>query len=210
VVDVQRSEVRPIPTEDTAPANRIIGWLRRAWARLLGGQTPAASEHLVTPAKPASTLFRDEPCIQALEALASTMIPADDFDPGAGDLGFVSLAEMRARYEAGREELYATALHAVDVMAQDMFDKPNFVDLSPEERSTLLEAVREDQVNAEVWGQIRPSSFFGALWEDVVFLYCTHPDTWRRIGFPGPSFEAGGHPDFAQAQVFMGELSGES
>jgi ribosome-associated toxin RatA of RatAB toxin-antitoxin module len=209
VAEVQRGEVRPIPAEDTAPATRIIGWLSRLWARLFGGQAPAASERPVAPAKPVSTLFREKDRIQTLEALASTMIPADDFDPGAGGLGFISLAEMRARYEAGREELYATALHAVDVTAQAMFDKPRFVDLTSQERSTLLDAVRGDQVNADVWGQIKPSSFFGALWEDVVFLYCTHPDTWRRIGFPGPSFETGGHPDLAQPQVFMGEPSGE-
>ena len=209
VAEVQRGEVVPVSASETVPAGGLIDWFRRLWVGLFGKQIPTASEQAVTPAKPVSTLFRDEHHVQTLEALASTMIPADDFDPGVQDLGFVSLAEMRSRYEAGREELYATALNAVDKMARAMFDKPHFVDLAPEERTALLDAVRGDQVNGEVWGQLKPSDFFGALWEDVLFLYCTHPDTWRRIGFPGPSFEAGGYPDFAQAQEFMGETHGE-
>jgi hypothetical protein len=33
------------------------------------------------------------------------------------------------------------------------------------------------------------------------------PDTWLRIGFPGPSFEAGGYRDFDQPQEFIGETN---
>jgi hypothetical protein len=128
------------------------------------------------------------------------MIPADEYDAGVQGLGFASLVEVRARYEEGREEHYATALNAIDKMAQIMFEKPHFLALSPAERAQLLDAVRQGQVK-DAWGRIEPSAFFGALWEDVVFLYCTHPNTWQRIGFPGPSFDTGGHPDFAQAQT---------
>jgi ribosome-associated toxin RatA of RatAB toxin-antitoxin module len=210
VAEIQQGEVVPVSAPDTVPAGGLIGWLRHLWVRLFGRSAPATSKRPVSPAKPVSTLFRDEDRIQTLEALASTMIPADDADLGAGDLGFVSLAEMRSRYETGREELYAAALNAVDKMAQTMFDKPKFVDLAPKERTALLDAVRGDQVNGGVWGQIKPSNFFDALWEDVVFLYCTHPDTWRRIGYPGPSFETGGYRDFDQRQEFMGETREEA
>jgi ribosome-associated toxin RatA of RatAB toxin-antitoxin module len=205
VDELQRGEVAPISAPGTAPDDGAIGWLKRLWARIFGTQVARVPETTVDRAKPESTLFRDEHNVLTLEALASTMIPADDFDAGVQNLGFVSLAEMRSRYEAGREELYATALSAVDKMAQAMFDKPQFVDLTPAERTALLDAARQNQVNGELWDQTQPSAFFGALWEDVVFLYCTHPDTWRRIGFPGPSFDMGGYSDFSETQEFVGE-----
>jgi hypothetical protein len=31
-------------------------------------------------------------------------------------------------------------------------------------------------------------------------LYLSQPAAWRRIGFPGPSIELGGYPDFDQPQ----------
>ena len=33
---------------------------------------------------------------------------------------------------------------------------------------------------------------------DVCALYLTDPGVWGRIGFPGPSVERGGYPDFDQ------------
>jgi len=204
VVELQTGGVRPVAAP--AAAGGLLDWLKRLWARLFGGPEAApATAGPLTPARPASTFFRDEHNIQTLEALATTMLPPDDFDAGVQDLGFISVAEMRSRYEGGREALYRTALSAVDRMAQSMFAKPDFISLSPEERHAVLEAARQDRVNGEVWGEVKPSSFFGSLWEDVVFLYCTHPDTWQRIGFPGPSFDAGGYKDYDSPQEFMGE-----
>ena len=208
VTELQRGGLPPVSAPQAAARRGILGWLRGWWVRISARRAGPDPGQTVVPAKPVSALFRDEHRIQTLEALASTMIPADDFDQGTRDLGFVSLAEMRSRYEAGREQVYATALDAVDKMARRMFGKPYFVDLAAAEQAALLDAVRQGHVNDQEWGQIQPSAFFGALWEDVVFLYCTHPDTWRRIGFPGPSFEAGGHPDFAQPQPFIGEIHG--
>lgn len=200
VADLQAGRIRP-PAAAPA-AGGLVGWLKRLWARLTGRREAAPAP---AAAGPAAAFFRDEHTIQTLEALAGTMLPADDFDGGGQGLGFVSVAEMRSRYEGGREELYRTALAAVDRMAGAMFNRPDFASLLPEERRSLLDAVRQGQVSSEIWGEVKPASFFGALWEDVVFLYCTHPDTWQRIGFPGPSFDRGGYKDYAEAQQFMGE-----
>ncbi|MBE7553070.1 MAG: gluconate 2-dehydrogenase subunit 3 family protein [Anaerolineales bacterium] len=202
---LQRSGGVPPARPRIKEASGFLGWLKRLWARISGSGTsqPAAEERQVS-AKPA--FLQNEHFLQTLEALASTMLPPDDFDAGVQDMGFVSVVEMRARYEAGREALYVTALQAVDQMARSEFNKPGFVDLSPAERTALLEAVRQNRANGADWDGVKPSSFFSALWEDVVFLYCTHPDTWQRIGFPGPSFEAGGYRDFDQVQQFMGQM----
>jgi hypothetical protein len=64
-----------------------------------------------------------------------------------------------------------------------------------------LDLIRQNQVNDTVWGGFKPSAFFSALREDVTFLYCTHPDTWERIGFPGPSFDSNGYADADQPQL---------
>ncbi|MBI1877256.1 MAG: gluconate 2-dehydrogenase subunit 3 family protein, partial [Chloroflexi bacterium] len=209
----QRAEVLqssggvPAGQSKTTKTGGFVAWLKRVWARLQSHPAAPRPAQTSPVARPAVTFLQDEHSLQTLEALAGTMIPPDDFDAGVQDSGFVSVVEMRARYEADKAELYETALRAVDRMAQDMFNRPDFVALTPAERTALLEAVRQNQVNSQVWGQMKPATFFSALWEDVVFLYCTHPDTWQRIGFPGPSFETGGYRDFDQPQQFVGQAS---
>ena len=205
VIELQRSGGVPAARPKRAAVGGFIAWFKGMWVRIFGKPASQPPVQVVSPT-PASTFFRDEDRSRILEALAATVLPADDFDGGPKDMGFASMVEMRARYEAGREELYATALNAVDKMAQTMFNKPGFVDLTSLERTALLDAVRQDKVNGELWGQVKPSSFFEALWEDAIFLYCTHPDTWARIGFPGPSFGVGGYHDFDQAQEFAEQV----
>lgn len=201
VVDMERGGValaRP-----AAESKEALAWLKQLWQRLFGPSTaPAPASE---PAKTATPAFLQEAHnLQTLEALAATLLPADDFDSGVKELGFTSVVEMRARYEAGRAELYATALKAIDDMARQKFNRPNFVSLTAAEQTELLDAIRQNKVNGAGWGPVKPSSFFSALWEDTVFLYCTHPDTWQRIGFPGPAHQAGGYSNFDKPQEFMG------
>jgi ribosome-associated toxin RatA of RatAB toxin-antitoxin module len=210
--ELQRTGGVPPARPQIREAGGFLGWLKRLWARISGRSASqsavllrSAIEEPQVSAKPA--FLQDEHILQTLEALASTMIPPDDFDAGVQEMGFVSVVEMRARYEAGREALYVTALQAVDQMARSEFNQRDFVDLSPAERAALMEGIRQNRVSGADWGGVKPSSFFSALWEDAVFLYCTHPDTWQRIGFPGPSFEAGGYRDFDQPQQFVGQAS---
>lgn len=192
--------VSPRPAEAGLWA-QVVTAFKRFWATLTG--KPVERARLEAGA--ASAVFQDAHQIETLEALATTLLPPDDFDNGVQGLGLPDVAEVRARYQAGRSEMYLTALRAVDHMAQIMFGKCTFVDLTLEERIQVLEAVQQGQVDKSIWGDVQPKTFFTALWEDVVFLYCTHPETWRRIGWPGPSFDVGGYPDFDRVQVFMGE-----
>jgi ribosome-associated toxin RatA of RatAB toxin-antitoxin module len=204
VTELQRTGVAPAPRPK---AVGFIAWFKNLWARLSGqpAQRTTSATRIEQPAVKLP-LFRDEHHVETLEALAGAMIPADDFDAGVQGMGFASVAEMRSRYEAGRAELYLTALGAVDQMAQTMFSRPNFIALTPTERTALLDSIRQNQVNDKLWGGFKPSAFFSALWEDVTFLYCTHPDTWERVGFPGPSFDTHGYPDADQPQAFSRRL----
>lgn len=199
VETVQRGEISPGRPAQVGLWARISAALRRFWMALTGKSVEKVWPAGVT----ASAVFQSTHQIETLEALAATLLPPDEFDDGVQGLGFPDVAEMRARYQAGRAEMYLTALRAVDQMAQAMFGKQAFVNLSPVERTQVLDAVRQGQVNTDLWGHIQPKKFFTALWEDIVFLYCTHPGTWGRIGWPGPSFDAGGYPDFDRKQTFM-------
>ena len=44
-------------------------------------------------------------------------------------------------------------------------------------------------------------AFFRQLRADTCALYMSDPGVWQRIGFPGPSTESGGYPDFDQPQT---------
>ena len=193
---VSRGEV---PAAVPQPAYvALLLWLRQLWERLTGKQ-PAA-----VVSRAADVNLSEPHQLETLEALAGTVIPPDDFDGGAAGLGFAEVANLRARYTPGRADIYQIGVRAVDQVAADLFGVERFAALSLAQRTELLEAIREERVAQSAWGNITPGKFFGALAEDVVFLYCTHPDTWQRLGWPGPSFDQGGYPDFDQKPETMG------
>ena len=45
------------------------------------------------------------------------------------------------------------------------------------------------------------AGFFKQLRMDVSAIYLSDAGVWERIGFPGPSSESGGYPDFDQRQT---------
>ncbi len=193
---VNRGEVSAVTT--AKPRGGLAAVLRRLWVSM------SSSTARDSGAAAAPQVFTTAHQIRTLEALAATMIPPDDFDNGAQRLGFSEVAEVRARYESSRAAIYLTGVRAVDQVAKEMYGQDNFISLDLAQRTKLMEMVRDGKVNTKPWRKIAPGDFFGALWEDVLFLYCTHPDTWQRLGWPGPSFDSGGYKDFDQPQTFMG------
>ena len=123
-----------------------------------------------------------------LAALASGIIPADERDAGAAavDAGPRLLERIRSGVNA---VIYAEGLRAAREIAQAEFARPVGA-LAPPERHRLLERLRE-----------RAPAFFKQLRADVSALYLSDSAVWKRIGFPGPSIETGGHPDFDRPQA---------
>jgi len=123
-----------------------------------------------------------------LAALANGIIPADERDAGAAavDAGPRLLERVRSGTGAA---LYAEGLRAAREIAQAAFSR-RVSDLGPPEVHQLLERVKE-----------RAPGFFKQLRTDVAALYLSDPAVWKRIGFPGPSIETGGHPDFDRPQA---------
>jgi ribosome-associated toxin RatA of RatAB toxin-antitoxin module len=192
---VSRGEVAAVPTDRSSI--RFLTAIKRQWERITGKTTREASTVI------APQVFTNAHQIATLDSLAGTMIPPDDFDQGAQGMGFAEVAEVRARYETGRAEIYLTGIRVVDDIAKEMYGN-DFTSLDLDQRTKLMTMVHDGKFNQKSWGSISSGDFFGALLEDILFLYCTHPDTWQRLGWPGPSFDKGGYVDFDQAQTFAG------
>ena len=117
-----------------------------------------------------------------LALLANGIIPADERDEGAAAVqAGPRLAEKLAGAGGG---LYAEGLSAAREVAREAFGREPGA-LAPAEVRDLLGRLQE-----------RAPAFFKQLRMDVSTLYLSDPGVWRRIGFPGPSIETGGHPDF--------------
>ncbi|MBI5773033.1 MAG: aldehyde dehydrogenase family protein [Verrucomicrobia bacterium] len=125
--------------------------------------------------------------IAALSALANGIIPADERDAGAAAVhAGVSIAG-RIR-DSWNSPLYLDGLKTADRLAREQFSRAVGA-LSPPEIHTLLGTLAD-----------AAPLFFRQLRADVAALYLSDSGVSQRIGFPGPSSESGGYPDFDQPQ----------
>ena len=123
-----------------------------------------------------------------LAVLANGIIPADEIDAGAAAVNAGPRLEERIR--AGiHESLYRRGLEAARTIAAEEYGR-EISQLRPAEVEKILARVRE-----------KLPAFFAQLRMDVCAFYLSDPDVWRRIGFPGPSTQSGGYPDFDRPQT---------
>ena len=126
--------------------------------------------------------------IAMLAALANGIIPADDRDAGAAAVhAGPGIAERmrRSPYAA----VYLDGLRAAHEFAKTMFAK-SAPELTAGQMHELLTAL-----------SAQSPAFFRQLRADVCALYLSDAGVWQRIGFPGPSTDTGGYPDFDQPQL---------
>lgn len=130
-----------------------------------------------TPVSPAD--------LAALTVLANGILPADERDAGAAvvDAGRSIATRMRHSFNG---PVYAAGLRSAAEFARAQFGR-ELAELDPAQVHELL-------------GRLRDASpqFFRLLRSDVCALYLSDPGVWQRIGFPGPSADTGGYPDFDQ------------
>jgi hypothetical protein len=125
---------------------------------------------------------------EELAALANGVIPADEIDAGAAAVN--AGAHLAERIHSGiHAELYRQGLEVARSIAWTLYGR-EVCQLSPVEVEAVLAQLREQL-----------PGFFAQLRMDVSALYLSDPDVWRRIGFPGPSTQSGGYPDFDQPQT---------
>jgi hypothetical protein len=126
--------------------------------------------------------------LATLTALANGIIPADECDAGAASVQ--AAPRLAEKITAGvNASLYLKGLETADALALRTYGLPPAA-LTPAQVHDLLAATRDAL-----------PAFFKQLRMDVSALYLSDPDVWRRIGFPGPSAQQGGYPDFDQPQT---------
>ena len=92
-----------------------------------------------------------------------------------------------------RAALYGQGLRTARALSASRFGRP-IAALTPAELYELMQQVAAAE-----------PAFFKQLRLDTTTLYLSDPGVWMRIGFPGPSIETGGHPDFDRPQSIDGE-----
>ena len=125
--------------------------------------------------------------VAALTALANGILPADARDAGAAAVNAGPAIAERVR-QGAFANIYCDGLRTADELARETFGAT--VSGLDEARLSKLIAMLRD----------RAPAFFRQLRADVCARYLGDPAVWQRIGFPGPSSEQGGHPDFDQPQ----------
>jgi hypothetical protein len=125
--------------------------------------------------------------LAALEVMANGIIPADEIDRGASEVGAASRLAEEIR-NGTNAAIYRDGIAAAATIAREKFGG-ELTELTPEKVYELLAIVRE-----------RLPAFFKQLRLDVSAIYLSDPAISKRIGFPGPSTASGGYPDFDQPQ----------
>jgi hypothetical protein len=125
--------------------------------------------------------------VAALAVLANAIIPADERDHGA--FSVQAGPRLAERIASGvNADVYRGGLDEAELFAQVRF-RCSVAALDAGQIQELIAALRE-----------RQPAFVRQLRADVCALYLSDPKVWARIGFPGPSTEQGGYPDFDQPQ----------
>jgi len=126
--------------------------------------------------------------IADLAALANGIIPADVRDAGAACVhAGPGIAERMRR--SPYASVYLDGLKMARELSLAGFGCAVHA-LKPGQMHELLTSLSE-----------RSPAFFRQLRADVCALYLSDPGVWQRIGFPGPSSELGGYPDFDEPQL---------
>jgi hypothetical protein len=125
--------------------------------------------------------------VEALTALANAIVPPDHRDDGAASVD--AGPRLAERMHSGTNtRLYDEGLRVARELSAELFARP-MTELSPTDLHDLMQRLT-----------VRAPAFFRQLRLDTTTLYLSDPGVWQRIGFPGPSIETGGYPDFDQPQ----------
>lgn len=125
--------------------------------------------------------------VATLTTLASGILPADARDAGAAAVNAGPAIAERVR-QGAFAGVYLTGLDLAAELARATFGCA-VPELEPMQLHELIALLRD-----------RSPAFYRQLRADVCARYLSDPAVWQRIGFPGPSAEQGGYPDFDQPQ----------
>jgi hypothetical protein len=121
--------------------------------------------------------------VAVLDILSRAIVPADARDQGVAGLNVGEAVARKIQVDPNRAD-YLEALRIAATMAQENFKMP-ILDLDSGSLSGLLQSLRQSS-----------PGLFKLLRTEACAIYLSQASTWKRIGFPGPSIETGGYPEF--------------
>jgi gluconate 2-dehydrogenase gamma chain len=154
-----------------------------------------------------------------IEAAVARLIPADEYGPGARELGCPVFIDrqlagaygraerwyMRGPWAQGSDtqgyqsrmtpaELYRTALKAIDTYCRNRFDKKRFAQLGSADQEGLLSALESGKIKLD---EVDAVAFFKQLLLNTREGYFADPlyggnkdmIAWKMIGFPGARYD---------------------
>jgi hypothetical protein len=127
------------------------------------------------------------PMLALLKVLTNAIIPPDARDGGAESVGAADQIVQRIEQGINRG-LYLNGLSLAARIVGETCNLPP-ESLTPDQAHQLVGTLRA-----------HAPAFYKQLRMDVSAIYLSDPAVWARIGFPGPSIEKGGYPDFDQPQ----------
>lgn len=137
---------------------------------------------------------------QTLELLGESFIPQDGRNDGLEEVGFSGIIELRNKYQPALAKLYSIGLNGIDQISMSLHNS-TFSELPAAKRNEVIACLLADDPPSGVWTDLEtPRAFFENLKMDACFVYGTSEDVWEQIGFDGPSYNSGGHPDYDQPQ----------
>lgn len=139
--------------------------------------------------------------VAAVRAVAETIIPAGEGRPGAAELGVEEhVVSSLEQAMPGNVDLVAQALNGY---AGAVREDAAFTELSPEERTVVLRLMSSaDDPDIRDAADLLLVLVFGGTYSewtvtrgDPGAAAAAQPETWPRVGFPGPSV---GYPDYRE------------
>ena len=129
--------------------------------------------------------------VETLEAVAEQIIPADQ-DPGAKQAGSVRYIDrVLAAEQRDRRPMYAAGLQGIDQTSRLLYSR-DFVKLSFDEQTAVLEALEKGEAPGEIWTTASSRQFFELVWNHVLEGFYGPPEhggnkdyvSWKMVGFP--------------------------
>jgi len=132
----------------------------------------------------AALISSDEPASdpaywRCLEAWVDALLPADEYSPGAGELGIpASLADKTIR-NPGYLKLVKSGCRWLDQQARDRGAR-DFAALDESKREIVVRSAEQSAPRS------LPRMFFERTRDDTFLFYYARPESWVMLGYKGP------------------------
>lgn len=137
-----------------------------------------------------------------IDELTSLIIPTDE-DPGAREAGVVFQLDHIVASSPKLKEQYTKGIEWLDYMAEKVFDKESFLDLTLDEKIKILKIADSGRTSLthkaylfiRYRGIIPAVRFFSAIKRQTFEVFYTSEMGWKMVGYQGPPQWAG-HLDY--------------